>query len=136
VLGSDKRVLLTKIQTGRIKSFEDIEKVNPNLLYYPRFQRDNFAQNLELLHEVERIATNKGCTPAQVAIAWVMSHNDKPGMPTIIALPGASTRERVIENCKDVKLSDDELKDIETILSQFKVSGDRYPPAFMAQLDP
>ena len=73
--------------TGQIKTFEDVEKFNPVLLSYPRFQKDVFHQNLWLVDEVQKLAEKKGCTPAQVSLAWVraLANSDKCG--DIIAIP-------------------------------------------------
>jgi len=123
------------MQTGRIKSYEDLEKVNPLLSQWPRFQKDFFDENIKLLQQIEDLAAKKNCTPAQVAIAWVKSHSGKQDKPIIIPIPGATTPERVAENSKEVVLTDAELKNIQAILDKFEVKGDRFPAALMAQLD-
>lgn len=95
---------------------------------YPRFQPDTFPINMELVSEVERIAAAKGCTPAQLAISWVRTLSRRgPGLPTIIPIPGATTAERVAENCKFFELTDEEMKQIDGILDKFPVVGERYP---------
>lgn len=123
------------MQTGTIKSYEDLQKVNPMLAQWPRFQKDVFDENLKLVDEIQQLSSKKGCTPAQVAIAWVKSQSSKPNAPTFIPLPGATTKERVAENCREVTLTDTELKEIQEILDKVEVKGDRYPPMFMSQLD-
>ncbi|KAI8950988.1 aldo/keto reductase [Xylaria longipes] len=113
--------------TGQIKTFEDI----PNdswLKFQPRFQPGgNFENNIKLVHQVEQLAKQKGCTPAQLAISWVRALNGRPGMPTIIPIPGATTAERVRENAKVVELTDEDMAAIDKILDGFKPIGRRYP---------
>ncbi|KAI1347387.1 pyridoxal reductase [Xylaria sp. FL0043] len=113
--------------TGQIKKFEDIPE-NSALRHMPRFQPGgNFENNIKLVHQVEELAKKKGCTPAQLALGWVRALNGRPGMPTIIPIPGATTVERVKENMKVVELTDEELASIDKILDDFKPVGNRYP---------
>ncbi|KAK5628254.1 hypothetical protein RRF57_003969 [Xylaria bambusicola] len=94
----------------------------------PRFQPGgNFENNIKLVHEVEELAKKKGCTPAQLAISWVRALNGRPGLPTIIPIPGATRAERVRENCKVVELTNEEMNAIDQILNGFKPVGARYP---------
>ncbi|KAJ8128168.1 hypothetical protein O1611_g5468 [Lasiodiplodia mahajangana] len=112
--------------TGQIKKYEDIP-ADSYLKQMPRFQPGgNFENNIKLVHEVEALAQKKGCTVAQLAISWVRALNRRPGMPTIIPIPGATTPERVRENAKVVELSDAEMDDIDKILAGFKPLGRRY----------
>lgn len=92
----------------------------------PRFQPENFSKNLELVHELETLATSKGCTAAQLAISWVTSLSETEGRGVIIPIPGATTEERVLENTKAVELSQNDLKEIQDILSKANVVGGRY----------
>lgn len=92
-----------------------------------RFQEQNFQANLKLINEVESLAARKGVAPAQVALGWVRSLNGKPGMPTIIPIPGGTTKEKVIQNLQGVQLlSETELDEIDGILKENKVAGGRY----------
>ncbi|KAI9815876.1 MAG: Pyridoxine 4-dehydrogenase [Thelocarpon impressellum] len=111
--------------TGEIKSPADIPEGDFRK-HLPRFQPGAFEKNLELVREVEKLAAKKGCTPGQVAIAWVKSLSGKTGMPTIIPIPGSTTEKRVLENLKDVTLDESELKEIEDILGKTEVVGGRY----------
>lgn len=97
---------------------------------FPRFQKEAFDHNLKLVQQVEALAEKKGCTPAQLAIGWVRAQSNRPGLPTIIPIPGATTSARVDENSKFVELSEDELKAIGEIIENFDVAGGRYPPGF------
>lgn len=112
------------ILTGHLKSYDDLPQ---NLKRFPRFSPENFPINLELVREVEKLAAKKKCTPAQFAINWVRCLSKKPGMPTIIPLPGGTTADKVRENSKIVDISLEELAEIDNILAKFEVKGDRYP---------
>ena len=111
--------------TGQIKSFDDIpdKDIRRQL---PRFQPENFDVNLKLVKELETIAVKKSCTPAQLALGWVVALSEQPGMPTIIPIPGATTADRVKENSTVVELSAEEMKEIDEILSRAEIVGDRY----------
>ena len=113
------------LQTGQIKSPNDIpegdfRKSNP------RFQPDVFHKNLDLVRELQKLGEKKGCTSGQVGIAWVRAQSEKPGMPTIIPIPGASHEDRVKENVKDVQLSEEDLAEIDKIIKDTPIQGGRY----------
>ena len=120
--------------TGQFKSLEDLPQ-NDRRRILPRFQPENFETNMKLVKELEEIAERKGCTPAQLALAWVRSLSKKKGMPTIIPIPGSTTAERVKENAVEVELTEADLSDINTTLANCKVIGDRYQPEFMKMAD-
>lgn len=90
----------------------------------PRFQGDNFYKNLELVDVLDQIAEKRGLTTAQLAIAWVCSLG-----PYVVPIPGSSNTERARLNTEaaDIKLSPEEMKEIEAILAQFPPAGGRYP---------
>jgi len=111
--------------TGQIKSLDDIPKDDIRR-HLPRFQPEHFEQNLQLVHEIEKLATKKGCTPGQVATAWVKAQGRKPGNPVIVPIPGASSPGRVKENMVDVSLSSEELHEIDELLKSVQISGGRY----------
>ncbi|KAF2794411.1 Aldo/keto reductase [Melanomma pulvis-pyrius CBS 109.77] len=117
--------------TGQIKSYDDIPE-DSMLRHFPRFQKDVFDENLKLLHEVEKIAANKGVTPPQIAIGWVLAQSGKKGMPEIIPIPGATTSERITENMTPAELNEEEMATIAAILKNFVPVGARYPAALMA----
>lgn len=94
----------------------------------PRFQGENMEKNAQMGAELQKIAKAKGCSPAQVAIAWARSWENKPGMPTIIPIPGSTTAERATENGKAVTLSAKEIEEIEDLRKRNIAVGDRYPP--------
>jgi len=111
--------------TGEITKPEDIPEGDFRRMM-PRFNKENFDHNLELVSELHKIANQKGCTPAQLAINWVKQLSKKNGNTEIIPIPGATKEDRVIENGKDITLSDDELVKIDSILKRFEVKGERY----------
>ncbi|KAF2198331.1 aldo/keto reductase-like protein [Delitschia confertaspora ATCC 74209] len=120
--------------TGQIKSYDDIPDDSESK-HWPRFQPDVFDNNLKLVKEVEELASKKGCTPAQIAIGWILSISGKNGLPKILPIPGATTEERIAENTKPVSLNEEDLATIDKILESFTVQGDRYPPHAMALVD-
>jgi aryl-alcohol dehydrogenase-like predicted oxidoreductase len=97
----------------------------------PRFQGENFARNLQLVKQVETLAAEKGCTPAQLALAWLLAQGQD-----IVPIPGTRQRARLDENigALEVKLSDDELASIDRIFPPEAVAGARYAPAGMATI--
>jgi pyridoxine 4-dehydrogenase len=95
---------------------------------YPKFQDDVLHANMRVTEEVERLAARRGCTTAQLAIAWVAGLSGRKGLGAIVPIPGATTEERVSENCgaKDVVLTEEEMLELERVVSENKVVGDRY----------
>lgn len=112
--------------TGEIKSPDDIPEGDIRR-QMPRFQPGNFEHNITLVHQVNEMASKKGCTPGQLALGWVRTLSKRPGMPTIIPIPGATTVERVNENSKLVDLTDEEMAVIDGILDKMEVKGGRHP---------
>jgi aryl-alcohol dehydrogenase-like predicted oxidoreductase len=94
----------------------------------PRFMGDNFNRNLKLVDQVTALAADKGCSPAQLALAWVLAQGDD-----IIAIPGTRRRSRLDENLNalEVTLSADELKAINAAFPPDAAAGDRYPTSSM-----
>ncbi|KAK9335930.1 NADP-dependent oxidoreductase domain-containing protein [Lipomyces starkeyi] len=117
--------------TGQFKKFEDLPKDSLLLHFnFPRFRPGNFEINVQLVEKVEEIAEKKGCTPAQLAISWTRAPSRRPGMPTIVPIPGATTVARVEENSKLIDITDEELTQIDAILAKFTPAGERYPVIF------
>ncbi|KAK0765679.1 hypothetical protein N5P37_001617 [Trichoderma harzianum] len=112
--------------TGRFKDVSEVQGFG-FISKFPRFEKAAFDHNLQLVAQVEALAKEKGCTPAQLAIGWVHSQSNRPGRPTIIPIPGATTAERVKENSKLIKLTEEEAKKIDTLVESFEVAGNRYP---------
>jgi aryl-alcohol dehydrogenase-like predicted oxidoreductase len=97
----------------------------------PRYAGDNLAHNRALAQKVEAIAKRKGCTPAQLALAWVLAQG-----PDVIPIPGTKQKKRLMENigALNVKLSENELAEIASAVPAGAVKGTRYPEAQMASL--
>ncbi|KAL4786130.1 NADP-dependent oxidoreductase domain-containing protein [Aspergillus varians] len=116
--------------TGQLKKFEDLPKDSLLLQFkFPRFQQENFEQNIQLVNKVEEIAQQKGCTPAQLAINWTVALSRRI-KTTIIPIPGATTVARVEENGRVLDITDEELAQIDAILAGFTPAGERWPTMF------
>ncbi len=115
--------------SGEYKTPEDIKD---NRARMPRYQGKNFYKNLELVEKIRTLATEKGCTPAQLAIAWVLAQGDD-----IITIPGSKQIKHLEENiaAENVQLTKQDLQSIEAIMPAGIVSGTRYPEMFMNALN-
>ena len=93
----------------------------------PRFQRENFGKNLELVDRVREIATEKDVTPGQLALAWLL-HQNRP-TPDIVPIPGTKRRSYLEENAAatEIELTDEELARIDEAAPAGATAGDRYP---------
>jgi len=113
--------------TGRFRSPEDIP-ADDWRYNHPRFQGENFRQNLALVGRIGEIAARKGCTPAQLSLAWLLSHRD------VVPIPGSTHRSRVEENARaiDVVLTPEDIAEIEKAAPRGAAAGARYPAAGMA----
>ncbi|GAB1310900.1 NADP-dependent oxidoreductase domain-containing protein [Madurella fahalii] len=120
--------------TGKIQSFDDLPEGDFRRML-PRFQPSVLENNLALVKHLEEMAAKKGCTPAQIAINWVRLLSRKPGMPTIIPIPGASSPERVRENAVEIELNENDMSEIDVYLSKYRPVGDRYHAHGMEALD-
>ena len=109
--------------TGRWRSIEDMPEEDTRAARYPRFQEENFRKNLELADKVREISDEKGITPGQLALAWLLRQGDD-----IVPIPGTKRRERLEENAAaaSVTLTDEELKRIEEAIPRGSVAGERY----------
>jgi aryl-alcohol dehydrogenase-like predicted oxidoreductase len=96
--------------------------------HLPRFQAENFERNLQLVENLKAIARGKNCTPAQLALAWVLAQGED-----IVPMPGTKRRERLEENIRalDVELSDEDLQRIGAAAPLGAAAGTRYPQAIM-----
>lgn len=122
------------ILTGQIKKHSDIPEGDVKHMI-PRYLPENFDKNLELVKQVEDLANRKNSTPGQIALAWVRAQSHKPGMPVFIPIPGATTAERIKENMAEVELSENDLKEIDSILASVEIVGDRYMPGPLKALE-
>jgi aryl-alcohol dehydrogenase-like predicted oxidoreductase len=113
--------------TGQIRRFEDLAP-DDYRRFSPRFQGENFARNLELVARVEALAREKGCTPAQLALAWVLAQGDD-----VVPIPGTKRRARLEENAgaADVVLTERDLDRIDEVAPRGAAAGERYAPELM-----
>jgi aryl-alcohol dehydrogenase-like predicted oxidoreductase len=98
---------------------------------HPRFSADNISKNAALLAPIERIAAAKQCTPAQVAIAWLLAQGDD-----IVPIPGTKRRKYLEQNCAaaDVKLTKEETESLSRAFPLNATAGTRYPEKQLAGL--
>lgn len=117
--------------TGAFKRPEDLI-LNDSRRHMPRFQGNNFEHNLNLVKKLKEIADRKKCTPAQLALAWLLAQGED-----IIPIPGTKRRERLQENLEaiELELSDDDLHRIEEAAPVGYAAGTRYPQAAMNSLN-
>src|SRR5262249_39022537 len=96
----------------------------------PRFQGENFAKNLAIVERLEAIAGKKRCTSAQLALAWLLRHDD------VVPIPGSTSHLRVEENARavDLQLTAEEAGEIEAAAPLNATAGARYPSGGMALL--
>jgi pyridoxine 4-dehydrogenase len=114
--------------TGQLRSFDDLPEDDMRRAF-PRFSPENFGNNLKLVNEVEKVAKAKGCTPGNVAIAWIKALSGHNGLPTIIPIPGTTTLPRLEENMTDVTLSESDMKTLEEAVQKCEIIGNRYHAA-------
>jgi aryl-alcohol dehydrogenase-like predicted oxidoreductase len=109
--------------SGRIRSVDDLEESDFRR-QNPRFQGENFGKNLELVERVEELAAAKGCTAAQVALAWVLAQGED-----IVPIPGTTRVENLEENvgALEIELTDEELRDLDAVFPKGAAAGERYP---------
>src|SRR5436853_44462 len=116
--------------TGQIKNFEDLAE-NDYRRTAPRFQGENFQRNLDLVSQVSEIAREKRCTPAQLALAWVLAQGED-----VVPIPGTKRRKYLQENigALDVDLTSKDLERIDEVATKDAFAGSRYPEAMMKLL--
>lgn len=117
--------------TGRFRSLDDLP-ADDYRRNAPRFQGENFQKNLELVKHVEELAKEKGCTPAQIGLAWVLAQGED-----IVPIPGTKRRKYLEENAGalDVQLTPEDLQRIEEIAPKGVAAGARYPEASMKSVN-
>ncbi len=108
--------------SGRFKSPDDFPD-DDFRKFHPRFQGENFEKNIQLVREVEKMAEKKGCTTAQLALAWVLAQGED-----VVPIPGTKHVRYLDENigALEVKLSDEDLKRLDEILPPGAAAGERY----------
>jgi len=117
--------------TGQIKSPDDFPE-DDYRRFHPRFTGENFDRNIELVHEIERIAQEKGCTAAQLALAWVLARGQD-----VVPIPGTKRRKYLEQNIDalGVQLTDADLRRIDSIVPRGAAAGDRYAPQGMTTVN-
>ena len=117
--------------TGRFKKFDDLP-AGDFRRGSPRFQGTNFQKNLDLVRKVEEIAREQGCTPAQLALAWLLARGND-----IVPIPGTTQRARLEENAQAVgiALSKSDLARIDAVAPKGVAAGARYAETGMQLLD-
>lgn len=115
--------------TGRFKSADDFEDGDVRK-YLPRFAGENFDKNLKLVDELAVLAKKKGCSAAQLSLAWLLAQGD------VFPIPGTMKIKYLEENVAafDVKLTEDEVADIREFAEAAEVSGGRYPEMYVDEL--
>ncbi|RUM50451.1 MAG: aldo/keto reductase [Marinomonas sp.] len=117
--------------TGAVKSAEELEQGDIRL-NMPRFNSEHYPSNLALLNDFIGMANEIGCTPAQLALAWVLHQGDH-----VVAIPGTRFVKHMSDNLSatDVKLSESQLSDLNNMINQTNVSGTRYNDAQQKEID-
>ena len=116
--------------TGAITTPEDFAE-DDYRRHSPRFQGANFSRNLTLVEQVRALAARRGCTPAQLALAWVLAQGDD-----IVPIPGTKRRPRLDENLDalQVTLGPQDVADIDAVFPPDVAAGKRYPEAVMSAI--
>ena len=113
--------------TGQLKRFEDLPEGDWRR-NHPRFQGENFQKNLELVARVAQIARERKCTPAQLALAWLIAQGDD-----IVPIPGTKRRKYLEENAAavSIRLTADDLRRLDEVVPLGAAAGARYPEGGM-----
>jgi aryl-alcohol dehydrogenase-like predicted oxidoreductase len=117
--------------TGQITKFEDLDP-DDYRRHSPRFQGENFQRNLDLVARVREIASRKGCTASQLALAWVLAQGGD-----IVPIFGTKRRKYLAENLAalQVSLNSEDLEEIDSVMPHGAASGTRYPETMMATVN-
>jgi aryl-alcohol dehydrogenase-like predicted oxidoreductase len=117
--------------TGQIKSSNDLASGDWRQ-NAPRFQGENFQHNLQLVEKLQTMAAQKQCTPAQLAIFWLLAQGND-----IVPIPGTKRQTYLQENvgALNVQLNADELAQIDAMMPQGIAAGSRYPTALMQMVN-
>jgi aryl-alcohol dehydrogenase-like predicted oxidoreductase len=117
--------------TGQIKSIDDLA-ADDYRRYSPRFQGENFSKNLELVTRVTELAREKGVTPGQLALAWVLAQGED-----IVPIPGTKRRSYLEENAaaSEIELTAEDLARLDELAPRGAAVGMRYPEAMMRYVD-
>jgi len=113
--------------TGAIKKPQDIP-VDDARAHMPRFQEENFKQNIKIVESLQKMAADKKCTTVQLALAWLLAKGED-----IIPIPGTKNKKRLDENLQalDLQLGDSDMRRLEEIAPLGAAAGTRYAQALM-----
>jgi aryl-alcohol dehydrogenase-like predicted oxidoreductase len=116
---------------GRVRSSDQLEAGDLRRTM-PRFQSDNLARNLTVFEAFAGIAARAGCTPSQLALAWLLARGDD-----VVAIPGTTSLCHLEENFRaaSINLSAEILEEIDALTRAGAIAGDRYPASVLAELD-
>ena len=108
--------------SGKIRSVDDLAEGDYRR-QAPRFAGDNFKKNIDVVDKVHELAETRGCTPAQLALAWILAKDDNT-----VPIPGTTKIERLEENAAavDIEIASDELASIDAVAPKGVAAGDRY----------
>ena len=117
--------------TGRFKSIDDLP-ADDYRRSTPRFQGDNFQKNLELVERVKEIGKRKGCTPSQLALAWVLAQGDD-----VVPIFGTKRRQYLEENIRslEIELTPGDLEELDEVAPKGVAAGERYNEAGMRTIN-
>ena len=117
--------------TGQIRRFEDLAE-DDYRRSSPRFRGENFEKNLQLVDRVREMADEKGVTPGQLALAWLLHQGED-----VVPIPGTKRREYLEENAAavNVTLTDEDLSRIEEVMPKGVAAGERYGEAGMSTVN-
>jgi aryl-alcohol dehydrogenase-like predicted oxidoreductase len=117
--------------TGQIQRYEDFAE-DDYRRHSPRFQGENFQKNLHLVKQIEKMAKQKGCTAAQLSLAWVLAQGDD-----IVPIPGTKRREYLEQNvaATQVQVTEEDLRRLDLIAPRGAAAGSRYPEEMMKMVN-
>jgi aryl-alcohol dehydrogenase-like predicted oxidoreductase len=117
--------------TGEIQRYEDLAP-DDYRRFQPRFMGENFQKNLDLVARVREIAAEKGASPAQLALAWVLAQGDD-----VVPIPGTKRRKYLEQNwaANEIRLTREDLARLDAVAPRGAAAGERYPAAFMGSLN-
>jgi len=117
--------------TGKLRDVSALEEKDIRR-GMPRFYADNYAENLQLLSRVEKVAEAENMTLAQLALSWLLGRDDN-----IVPIPGTTRLDHLAENFSavDLQLSSEAFEQLDQIMNQKTVSGTRYNPATQTEID-
>ena len=117
--------------TGKIKNLTELP-VNDWRRSAPRFQEDNLQRNLEIVARIEEVAKDKGCSPAQLALAWVLAKGEQ-----IVPIVGTKRRRYLEEDvaAAEMKLTEDDIQRLDEAVPPGVAAGNRYPEATMTNIN-